>query len=216
LTEGFGRRQNEGRCLACQSSFLREAAMKPLTFAIALFVLGFGMNAARAIDVGEKAPSFETKDDQGKVWKSSDHIGKGVLVVYFYPAAMTGGCTKQACAFRDDMKVLQDKGIEVVGVSGDEVANLKFFKDAHELNFTLLSDENGEIAKAFGVPMRKKGAVYHANFRGKSADLKRGVTESRWTFVIDKEGKIISKNTKVNPANDSKDVLKAVESKKSV
>jgi peroxiredoxin Q/BCP len=64
--------------------------------------------------------------------------------------------------------------------------------------------------------MRKKGAVYHANFRGKSADLKRGVTESRWTFVIDKEGKIISKNTKVNPANDSKDVLKAVESKKSV
>ncbi len=189
--------------------------MKPLTFAIALFVLGFGMNAARAIDVGDKAPAFEAKDDQGKVWKSSDHIGKGVLVVYFYPAAMTGGCTKQACAFRDDMKVLQDKGIEVVGVSGDEVANLKFFKDAHELNFALLSDENGEIAKAFGVPT-KAGGVYHSEFGGKVADLKRGVTEARWTFVIDKEGKIISKNKKAKPTSDPKDVLKAVESKKSV
>jgi peroxiredoxin Q/BCP len=199
---------------ARHSSFLREAAMKPLTFAVALLVLGFGMNAARAVDVGEKAPSFEAKDDQGKVWKSSDHIGKGVLVVYFYPAAMTGGCTKQACGFRDDMKVLQEKGIEVVGVSGDEVPNLKFFKDAHELNFTLLSDENGEIAKAFGVPL-KAGGVVHSKFGGKVTDLKRGVTELRWTFVIDKEGKIISKNTKVKPANDAKDVLKAVESKKS-
>jgi len=189
--------------------------MKPLTFAIALFVLGFGMNAARAIDVGEKAPAFEAKDDQGKVWKSSDHIGKGVLVVYFYPAAMTGGCTKQACAFRDNMKVLQDKGIEVVGVSGDEVPNLKFFKDAHDLNFTLLSDESGEIAKAFGVPF-KGGDVYHSKFGGKVADLKRGVTEARWTFVIDKEGKIISKNKKAKPTSDPKDVLKAVESKKSV
>jgi thioredoxin-dependent peroxiredoxin len=188
--------------------------MKPLRFAIALLVLGFGMNAARAVDVGDKAPAFETKDDQGQVWKSSDHIGKGVLVVYFYPAAMTGGCTKQACGFRDDMKVLTEKGIEVVGVSGDAVPNLKFFKDAHELNFTLLSDEDGAIAKAFGVPM-KKGGVVHAKSHGKSAELKRGVTELRWTFVIDKEGKIISKNTKVNPTNDAKDVLKAVESKKS-
>jgi peroxiredoxin Q/BCP len=215
LTERFQRRQNEGRCLARQSSFPREAAMKPLTFVVALFVLGFGMNAARAIDVGEKAPAFEAKDDQGKTWKSSDHIGKGVLVVYFYPAAMTGGCTKQACGFRDDMKVLQDKGIEVVGVSGDEVSNLKFFKDAHELNFTLLSDESGEIAKAFGVPL-KAGGVVHSKFGGKVTDLKRGVTEARWTFVIDKEGKIVSKNTKVKAANDAKDVLKAVESKKSV
>jgi thioredoxin-dependent peroxiredoxin len=188
--------------------------MKPLAFALTLCVLGFGMNTARAIDVGEKAPSFETKDDQGMTWKSADHIGKGVLVVYFYPAAMTGGCTKQACGFRDDIKSLTEKGIEVVGVSGDAVPNLKFFKDAHELNFTLLSDESGEIAKAFGVPL-KKGGVVHSKFGGKITDLKRGVTEARWTFVIDKEGKILSKNTKVKPADDAKDVLKAVESKKS-
>jgi peroxiredoxin Q/BCP len=188
--------------------------MKPLTFAIALFVLGFGMNAARAIDIGEKAPAFEAKDDQGKVWKSSEHVGKGTLVVYFYPAAMTGGCTKQACGFRDGMKTLTEKGIEVVGVSGDAVPNLKFFKDVHHLNFTLLSDEEGEIAKAFGVPL-KAGGTIKRNINGKVEMLKRGVTAQRWTFVIDKEGKVISKNTKANPANDAKDVLKAAESKKS-
>jgi peroxiredoxin Q/BCP len=188
--------------------------MKPLAFVFAVLVMGFGMNAARAVDVGEKAPTFEATDDQGNTWKSADHIGKGVLVVYFYPAAMTGGCTKQACGFRDDMKVLKDKGIEVVGVSGDEVPNLKFFKDAHELNFTLLSDEKGEIAKAFGVPFGK-GGVVKPKINGKTEVLKRGVTTKRWTFVIDKEGKITAKNTKANPANDAKDVLKAVESKKS-
>src|SRR5271168_1074208 len=64
--------------------------------------------------VGDMAPKFEAKDDQGKTWKSTDHVGKKVLVVYFYPADFTGGCTKQACGFRDDAKVLIDKGIEVV------------------------------------------------------------------------------------------------------
>jgi thioredoxin-dependent peroxiredoxin len=189
--------------------------MKPLAFVFALCILGFGMNAARAVDVGEKAPSFETKDDQGNVWKSSDHVGKGVLVVYFYPAAMTRGCTKQACGFRDNMKTLTEKGIEVVGISGDAVPNLKFFKDAHDLNFTLLADEDGAIAKAFGVPTKAGAAVVHAKSHGKSAELKRAVTEMRWTFVIDKEGKIISKNTKANPLTDPQDVLKAAESKKS-
>jgi len=62
----------------------------------------------------------------------------------------------------------------------------------------------------------KAGGVYHSEFGGKVADLKRGVTEARWTFVIDKEGKIISKNKKAKPTSDPKDVLKAVESKKSV
>jgi thioredoxin-dependent peroxiredoxin len=188
--------------------------MKPLAFVFAVLVMGFGMKAARAVDVGEKAPAFEATDDKGQPWKSTDHIGKGVLVVYFYPAAMTGGCTKQACAFRDDMKDLTEKGIEVVGVSGDAVPNLKFFKDAHQLNFTLLSDEKGKIAKAFGVPVKKGGSIKR-EINGQTEVLKRGVTASRWTFVIDKEGKIIAKNMKVNPADDAKDVIKAVEPKKS-
>ena len=54
--------------------------------------------------MGDKAPSFTATDDQGKTWDSADHVGKGVLVVYFYPADLTGGCTKQAWAYRDDMQ----------------------------------------------------------------------------------------------------------------
>ncbi len=188
--------------------------MKPFAFAFAVCVMGFGMNAARAVDVGQKAPAFEATDDQGKTWKSADHVGKGVLVVYFYPAALTGGCTKQACGFRDDMQVLKDKGVEVVGVSGDAVKNLELFKEVHHLNFTLLADEKGEIAKAFGVPL-KAGGVVRRKIDGKVEMLKRGVTAARWTFVIDKEGKVVLKNTKVNAPNDSKAVIKAVESLKS-
>jgi thioredoxin-dependent peroxiredoxin len=188
--------------------------MKPLAFAFAICVMGFGMNAARAVDVGQKAPAFEATDDQGQEWKSADHIGKGMLVVYFYPAAMTPGCTKQACAFRDDMKTLTEKGVEVVGVSGDEVRNLQFFKKVHGLNFTLLSDPKGKIAKAFGVPFGKGGKLKRT-IDGEPQVLTRGMTASRWTFVIDKEGKIILKETKVNAPNDSKAVIKAIESHKS-
>jgi len=187
--------------------------MKPFALALAVCVMGFGMNAARAVDVGQKAPSFEGTDDQGNPWKSADHVGKGVLVVYFYPAAMTPGCTKQACGFRDDLQALKDKGIEVVGVSGDAVQNLKFFKQADNLNFTLLADEKGEIAKAFGVPL-KDGGVVKRKIDGKLELLKRGVTAARWTFVIDKEGKIALKNTKVNAAKDSKTVMSKIESLK--
>src|SRR5436309_3086337 len=95
------------------------------------------------LKVGDKAPSFEATDDQGKPWKSSDHIGKGFLVVYFYPADLTSGCTKQACSFRDDMGKLEGKGVHVVGVSGDSVKNHELFKKVHKLNFALLADEDG-------------------------------------------------------------------------
>jgi thioredoxin-dependent peroxiredoxin len=190
--------------------------MKPLVFALALGLIGMGMSKARAVDVGDKAPAFEGVDDQGHPWKSADHVGKGILVVYFYPADLTGGCTKQACGFRDDMKALTDKGVEVVGVSGDSVDNHQLFKKVHNLNFSLLADEKGTIAKAFGVPV-KGGGVFAFKARaskGQSQTLKRGVTASRWTFVIDKQGKIAVKNTKVNAAEDAKAVAAAVDALK--
>jgi peroxiredoxin Q/BCP len=188
--------------------------MKPLAIVLALFVIGFGMKSARAIDVGDKAPSFEATDDQGNPWKSSDHVGKGVLVVYFYPADLTGGCTKQACGFRDDMKELAAKGVEVVGVSGDSVANHQLFKKVKDLNFTLLADEKGEIAKAFGVPTKAGGVFKFKTSDGETHVLKRGVSAARWTFVIDKEGKIALKETKVNPQEDAKAVATAVDALK--
>jgi thioredoxin-dependent peroxiredoxin len=190
-------------------------------FTLGLIALGLGLFAlggARAAEdpkadlkVGDKAPSFEAKDDQGKDWKSSEHVGKNVIVVYFYPADMTGGCTKQACGFRDDMKKLADKGVEVVGVSGDSVKNHQVFKKFHKLDFALLADEQGALAKKFGVPTNKGGDFKTKDADGNDVVLTRGVTISRWTFVIGKDGTILRKDTEVKADQDSKKILELVE-----
>tara|TARA_R110002111_G_scaffold256979_2_gene324623 strand:+ start:114910 stop:115512 length:603 start_codon:yes stop_codon:yes gene_type:complete len=161
------------------------------------------------VEVGDSAPAFTAKDDQGKGWKSTDHVGKKILVIYFYPADLTGGCTKQACGFRDDMKTLQGKDVEVIGVSGDSARNHQLFKKEHDLNFTLLADEDGGVAKKFGVPLKAGGSIKRT-IDGKEETLTRGVTAARWTFVIDKNGKVVLKNTQVKAADDSKAILKLV------
>ena len=163
------------------------------------------------LKVGDPAPKFESTDDQGKPWKSADYFGKKVVVVYFYPADLTRGCTLQACAFRDDLKKLADKGVEIIGVSGDSVKNHQLFKKVHRLNFTLLADEKGAAAKKFGVPLKAGGTIKTADLEGNPVELKRGVTASRWTFVIGKDGKIAYKETDVKPAEDSKKILGVVE-----
>ena len=163
------------------------------------------------VNVGDPAPVFESIDDQGNPWKSTDHVGKKILVVYFYPADLTGGCTAQACGYRDDMNKLADKGVEVVGVSGDSVANHQKFKKAKELKFTLLADEDGSVAKKFGVTVRAGGEAKVKDADGNPIVLKRGVTIDRWTFVIGKDGKVIYKNPKVAAAQDSKQILEVIE-----
>jgi peroxiredoxin Q/BCP len=181
---------------------------------LALVAAGVVLAEDRAkvdLKVGDAAPAFEAKDDQGQDWKSSDHIGKGVLVVYFYPADLTGGCTKQACGFRDDSKKLTDKGVEVIGVSGDSVPNHQLFKKVKDLNFTLLADEDGAVAKKFGVPVSKGGDAKVKDGDGKDITLTRGVTIKRWTYVIGKDGKVAYKNTMVNAAEDSKNILKVID-----
>jgi peroxiredoxin Q/BCP len=186
-------------------------------FASAAPLLGLLAFAAPAADdkvdlkVGDPAPAFSAKDDQGKDWNSADVVGKKVLVVYFYPADLTRGCTNQACGFRDDMKKLTDKGVEVVGVSGDSVENHQLFKKEKELNFTLLADEQGEVAKKFGVRVGKGGVYNHTSPDGTKHALKRGVTIERWTFVIDKDGKIAHKDTQARPDQDPKKIQEVVE-----
>lgn len=160
--------------------------------------------------VGCPAPSFGALDDTGAKWRSADYVGKKVLVVYFYPAAMTGGCTKQACAYRDDRQALADLGAEVVGVSGDTVEGQAIFKRAHNLNFTLLADPDGAVAKQFGVPVTEGSKTLTREVGGKEVALTRGATARRWTFVIDKTGKIAYKNTEVNAVQDSQEVLAVV------
>ncbi|MGH7492108.1 MAG: peroxiredoxin [bacterium] len=158
-----------------------------------------------ALQVGDKAPSFVANDQDGNLWKFEDHLGKGYLVVYFYPAAMTGGCTKQACSYRDQKSGFDDMHVEIVGISGDPVRNLKYFQEAQQLNFTLLSDVSGEIATKFGVPIGN-GGVITRSINGQDKNLERMVTASRWTFVIDPQGKVVYKDAEVNAAEDSQKV----------
>src|SRR3954467_1998824 len=147
--------------------------------------------AEKAIDlkVGDPAPVIDTKDDQGKGWRSLDHYGKKWVVVYFYPGDFTPGCTAQANAFRDAMNKLADQGVEVVGVSGDSVKTHELFKKAQKLNFTLLSDEEGVLARQFGVPAAKGADVKAKDADGNPIEFKRATTLSRWTYVIAKDGK---------------------------
>src|SRR5262245_17560118 len=77
---------------------------------------------AAKVKVGDTAPAFTSVDENGKAFKSSDVVGKKIVVLYFYPADFTGGCTKQACGFRDDIEKLNSQGVMVVGVSGDSVS----------------------------------------------------------------------------------------------
>lgn len=158
------------------------------------------------LEIGDKAPPIRANDDAGNLWKLEDHLGKKYLVVYFYPAAMTGGCTKQACSYRDNKDDLSELNVEVVGVSGDPVSNLQIFKQAHNLNFVLLSDVSGDIAHRFGVPVRE-GNTISRTIDDKEISMERALTESRWTFIIDKTGEVIYKDTEVEAEKDSQKVL---------
>lgn len=170
------------------------------------------------LKVGDTAPTFQLLNDLGKTWSSSDHFGKRWVVIYFYPGDFTPGCTAQARAFRDAMGKLTDKGVGVVGVSGDSVSTHELFKKAHKLNFTLLADEDGAVAKKFGVPVGK-GATVKARdaanklleVDGKPYEFERKGTAARWTFVIDKDGKIAYKNTKVVAAEGAKEIAEFIE-----
>ena len=174
-----------------------------------LWIAYFGM-VAQGYEVGDKIEKFSAPNDEGNTWNAAAVLGKANLVVYFYPAAMTGGCTKQACAYRDDKLALDSLNATVVGISGDEVQNLKYFKKAHDLNFTLLSDPEGKIATRFGVPVTLGEKSIDREIEGEQYTLSRLATTARWTFVVDKKGKVIYKASGVDAANDSKNVLQAL------
>jgi thioredoxin-dependent peroxiredoxin len=181
--------------------------MKTKLYSFAIFILAsFAVSGQQSLKVGDKAPEFKATADDGSTWNVKKYLGKEYIVVYFYPAAMTSGCTKQACSYRDHLDNLEAAGVVVVGISGDKVENLKLFKQAENLNFTLLSDEKGKIAETFGVPL-SEGAAIKRIVGGTEHELVRGVTEKRWTFIIGKDGKIIYKNESVNPEKDTEEVM---------
>jgi len=169
-------------------------------------------NEKSHLNVGDVAPSFQANDQNGHLWNSDDHLGSGYMVVYFYPAAMTGGCTKQACGFRDNKQALEEYDVDVVGISGDAVANLKIFERAFNLNFTLLSDVGGTISSAFGVPAGEGGSI-DREVEGDEVTLSRALTTSRWTFILDNEGTIVFVDTEVDAEHDSQHVIDFLKSR---
>lgn len=125
----------------------------------------------------DKAPAFRLPDADGNMVSLSDYRGRR-LVVYFYPAASTPGCTKEACDFRDNLHDLNEAGLDVVGISPDPPAKLAKFRDAEGLTFPLLSDPDRKVLTAWGAYGAKQ--MY-----GKTV---QGVIRS--TFVVDEKGKI--------------------------
>lgn len=146
------------------------------------------------IKVGMKAPGFSLLDQNNKKVSLSDFLGKKV-VVYFYPKDHTPGCTRQACAFRDEFDGFKEKDIVVIGISKDSVQSHQDFVKDYELPFVLLADPELEAIKAYDVWKEK-------NMFGK---LSYGVNRS--TFVIDEEGKIIKVFLKANPDTNAKEIL---------
>jgi peroxiredoxin Q/BCP len=167
------------------------------------------------VKVGDTAPSFESVDEEGKPFKSSDVVGKKIVVLYFYPADFTGGCTAQACGFRDELDKL-GKNVQVIGVSGDSASTHKMFKGHHKLNFPLLADEKGTVASAFGIPVGKGGESPTIAASGEKGKAPRGVTIQRWTVVIDKAGKVAAIDPIGKAGEDAKrveDIVKKLETK---
>lgn len=162
--------------------------------------------SAQGVSVGDKAPVITAKTDDGSTWDMNNYLGKNYIVVYFYPGAMTSGCTKQACSYRDHKDELQTTGAVVVGISSDNPENLRLFRKAENLNFPLISDSKGELAKSYGVPLGSGGEIKRT-VEGKDYDLVREFSEKRWTFIIGKDGKIIYKNDSVDPEKDSGEVI---------
>ncbi len=126
---------------------------------------------------GDPAPDFTLSDDSGRQVSLADHRGRKVIV-YFYPAAMTPGCTKQACDFTDSLESLQAAGYEVLGISPDKPEKLAKFRERDQLSITLLSDPTREVLSAYGAFGEKK--MY-----GKTV---QGVIRS--TLVVDEDGKV--------------------------
>mgnify|MGYP003692256949 CR=1 FL=1 len=135
------------------------------------------MAETKRLEVGDKAPAFTLLDAEGKKVSLSSYKGRKVII-YFYPAAMTPGCTKQACDFRDSLAQLNEAGLDVIGISPDKPEKLAKFRERDGVNFPLLSDPDKTTLTAYGAFGEKK--LY-----GKIVE---GVIRS--TFVVDEKGKI--------------------------
>jgi peroxiredoxin Q/BCP len=158
------------------------------------------MKEANPLEIGMKAPDFELLNQDGKKIKLKSMLKEHTYVlVYFYPRAMTPGCTVQACELENTKNLFNKKDVLVLGISPDKVESLKKFAEKEGLNFDLLADVDHQVADAYGVWGKK-------TFMGKT---KEGL--HRVTFIINSKGKIEHVLKKVNTKTHHQDVLSLIE-----
>lgn len=147
------------------------------------------------LEVGIKAPDFSLPDENNKLIKLSEYKGQKVIL-YFYPADMSPGCTNQACNFRDFYPQFLEKGAIVIGISADNVESHKKFKEEYKLPFILLSDTEKQVIKAYDV--WKEKLMFGRPVMG----------IERSTYLIDEDGVIVKTFSKVKPKENPKQMLK--------
>ncbi|MFD1384017.1 thioredoxin-dependent thiol peroxidase [Rhodanobacter aciditrophus] len=147
-----------------------------------------------SLKIGDQAPDFESKDQNGEAIKLSDYRGKKI-VLYFYPKDSTPGCTAQACNLRDNIDHLTNAGYVILGISPDSEKRHQNFINKYELPFTLISDEDKSVHELYGTWQLKK-------FMGKEY-----MGTVRTTFIIDEEGKIQDIITKVKTKEHAAQIL---------
>ncbi|XP_057536473.1 peroxiredoxin Q, chloroplastic [Amaranthus tricolor] len=178
-----------------QSQFCGLKLSNPSSLSFPFTSRSFKPFIVAKVTEGSLAPAFTLKDQDGKTVSLSKFKGKPV-VVYFYPADETPGCTKQACAFRDSYEKFKKAGAEVIGISGDDVSSHKSFKQKYKLPFTLLSDEGNKVRKDWGVPSDLFGAL-----------------PGRQTYVLDRNGVVrLVYNNQFQPEKHIDETLKFLQS----
>lgn len=147
-----------------------------------------------ALQVGTQAPEFNLSDQNEMNHNITQYQGKWV-VVYFYPKDDTPGCTKEACSFRDQFEALKEQGVVVLGISKDTTASHKKFVDKYHLNFTLLSDAETTVIKAYEAWGEKKfmGKTFHGTLR--------------ITYILDPRGIVRKVYEKVKPNEHAQEIL---------
>jgi peroxiredoxin Q/BCP len=148
--------------------------------------------------IGDEIPDFELSDQNGTPRRLSTVLAEGPVVLFFYPAAMTTGCTKEACHFRDLAAEFQAAGVQRLGISMDSVDKQKQFADKHSFDYPLLSDADGTVADIFGV---RRGAI----------GTKLGAPVKRQTFAIGRDRRLVAQiSSETNMDKHADEALQAL------
>jgi thioredoxin-dependent peroxiredoxin len=171
--------------------------MKKFLALLSVLMIAIGLGAARSAEqvaVGDPAPDFELRDQNGQLHAIEDYRGKWVAL-YFYPKDGTPGCTTEACEFRDNIFAFRRLNCQILGVSLDDEESHKAFAEEHGLPFPLLADTSGSAAEAYGVKTRMLGMTM----------------AKRQTFLIDPDGRVARHYADVDPDKHSAEIIADLE-----